>query len=309
MTISTLAQRYLVDLVPLVLVMAAPGVWWWAGRAQRWPRWLRRVSLVGMGVLMVVGTWTQLGLALQARAFSILPTREQLLETARFQYELDDRLFGGSPPEVTLLLGPELPESAEDGQLVVLGDCAGVYRFDGYSWGALEWEGGAGRRVVLEGPVPGGTTALATGAGWSLDVVPDAAGLTATVVYRSEGQPDLPSESFAIEGDELVLDVVADPAVGSVAVDVAGAPRARRVVRGVVGPHPRSRVGRGGGPCGALPVRSSSGCRTRTEGPTAVPSRAGLLGRAGTDERREWVVWLISTTLGHLVLAIRSRRW
>ena len=32
------------------------------------------------------------------------------------------------------------------GQLVVLGDCAGVYRFDGYSWGALEWEGGAGRR-------------------------------------------------------------------------------------------------------------------------------------------------------------------
>ena len=218
-TIGYVAQRYLADLVPLLLLLAAPAVWIWARSAAGWTPWLRRGSVVAMAVLTVLGAWTQVGLAMQSRAFSIVPSQRQLLETTRFQYDLDDALFGGVPPKVRVVEGPELPD-ADDGDVVILDRCSGLYRYDGYGWGTLERAAGGGRRLLLTGTVGDGATPLAAGDGWEMEIVRGDEG--ATVVYRPSGQPELTSEPFALPEGEVTLDVVADPATDEVSVDLDG---------------------------------------------------------------------------------------
>lgn len=214
LTIAAVAQRYLVDFVPVVVVLAAPAVWVWARGATRWPRWAGVASVVAMAALALFGTWTQLGLAFQARAFSMNPSRDQALDAVRFQYDLDDDLFGGSPPQVRALEGAELPDAA-DGDLVILDSCAGLYRYDGYTWGPLERAAGGGRRLVLTGTLTAEPTVLASGDGWEITVARGPDGPTAA--YRA-GDLVLESVPFALPDGEVTLDVVADPATSEISV-------------------------------------------------------------------------------------------
>lgn len=215
-TIAAVAQRYLVDLVPLATVLAAPGVWVWARRATRWPRWAAIGSVVLMAAVALLGTWTQLGLAFQARAFSMNPSRDQALDAVRFQYDLDGHLFGGAPPQVRAMEAAELPDAA-DGDIVILGSCAGLYRYDGYSWGPLERAAGEGRRLVLTGLVGSDPTVVASGDGWEISVARGPDGPTAT--YRA-GDLELDSVPFDLPDGEVTLDVVADPATDEMSVSV-----------------------------------------------------------------------------------------
>jgi hypothetical protein len=217
-TIAYVAQRYLVDLVPLLVLLAAPAVWVWARAAAGWGPWVRRGSVAVMAVLVAVGSWTQMGLAMQARAFSINPTQQQLLEAARFQYDLDDALFGGAPPRVRAVEGAELPD-ASDGDLVILDGCGGLYRYDGYSWGTLERAAGGGRRLVLTGQVATAPQILASGDGWTITLVRE--GDDAVATYRA-GDVELASEPFALPDGPVTLDVVADPATDEIAVALDG---------------------------------------------------------------------------------------
>jgi len=217
-TIAYVAQRYLVDLVPLLVLLAAPAVWVWARSAETWARWLRRSSVAVMAALVVFGAWTQLGLALQARSFSINPSRQELLDAARFQYDLDDALFGGTPPRVRAVEGAELPDAA-DGDLVILDRCAGLYRYDGYGWGTLERAAGGGRRLVLTGEVGSAPVVLAQGDGWALTVARTDEGAVAT--YRS-GDVEIASDPFALSEGPVTFDVVADPATDEIAVEHDG---------------------------------------------------------------------------------------
>jgi hypothetical protein len=217
-TIAYVAQRYLVDLVPLLVLLAAPAVWVWARAALGWGPWVRRGSVAAMAVLVAFGAWTQMGLAMQARAFSINPTRQQLLDAARFQYDLDDALFGGAPPRVRAVEGPELPD-ASDGDLVILDGCGGLYRYDGYSWGTLERAAGGGRRLVLTGEVSSAPQTLASGDGWTITVAREGDGAVAT--YRA-GDLELASEPFALPDGPVTFDVVADPATDEIAVAFDG---------------------------------------------------------------------------------------
>ncbi len=214
LTIAAVAQRYLVDFVPLAVVLAAPAVWVWGRSAARWARWVAVGSVVLMAVVSVLGAWTQLGLAFQARAFSMNPSRHQALDAVRFQYDLDDDLFGGAPPQVRALDGAELP-AASDGDLVTLDSCGGLYRYDGYTWAPLERAAGGGRRLVLTGPVGTEPTVLASGDGWEITVVRGPDGPTAT--YRA-GDLQLDSVPFDLPDGEVTFDVVADPATHEMSV-------------------------------------------------------------------------------------------
>jgi hypothetical protein len=167
-----------------------------------------------VAVLVAFGAWTQMGLAMQARAFSINPSREQLLEAARFQYELDDALFGAAPPRVRAVEGAELPD-VPAGELVILDRCAGLYRYDGYGWGTLERSAGGGRRLVLTGDVGTAPQTLASGDGWTITVV--RRGDDAVATY-SAGDIELLSEPFALPDGPVTFDVVADPATDEIAV-------------------------------------------------------------------------------------------
>jgi hypothetical protein len=159
---------------------------------------------------------------LQERAFTLLPTRRSQLDLVRFQYDLDDRLRGGSPPSVVVVEGDDLPP-ARNGQLAIVGDCEGLYRNDGQSWSALEWKAGEGRRLVLEGSVDPGRVPVASGDGWSLALEEDDG--RSVIVYRSDEGREERSAPFDVDPGGVVVDVAADPLTAQVAVAVDGRDR------------------------------------------------------------------------------------
>lgn len=218
-SIALVAQRYLVDLVPVLVLMAAPAVWLWARKLGVWPRWKQVTSISVVLGLALVGVWIQGSLTLEGRAFTVVATRQDQLELARFQYDLDGRLFGGRPPDVVQLEGDELPEF-RDGQLVILGECSGLYRSDGFGWSALEWAPGHGRRLILSGEVGDGPTPVATGAGWSLVLVPEGRGVR--VVHHADTGVDTSSEVVPLGDDPVEVDVAADPTTGQLEVSLDG---------------------------------------------------------------------------------------
>jgi len=137
-TFGYLAHRYLADLVPVFVVLAAPGVWVVARSMTTWRRWVRRSVLSLLALLFALGFWNQLGLAISTRAFSILPTEAGARSFADFQYTLDEWLSGAGAPSVYGITSGPLPEGLAPGTILIVGDCDALYRTDGYGWGPLE---------------------------------------------------------------------------------------------------------------------------------------------------------------------------
>ena len=210
-TFAYIAHRYLADLVPVIVVLAAPAVWvvarWMAERT----RTTRQVVAGAIVVLFALGAWNQLGLAISTRAFSIVPTESAARAFARLQYDIDDSLFGGAPPAVHRFTGDELPLGVPAGTIEIVGDCAAVYRFDGYGWGSLERRNGAGRAFELHGSIPAGrsTTILTGDGGWTLSAF-GGADDRVTFVHRAGDGTVLESVPMELGGD-VTLEVVADP--------------------------------------------------------------------------------------------------
>jgi hypothetical protein len=202
-----------------MVLLAAPAVWLWVRQLPTWPRWWRRTSVVVIAVLALLGIWVQVSLTLEGRAFTVLADRQGQLELARFQYDLDDRLFGGRPPDVVRLDGDELPAYA-NGRMVILGNCSGLYRSDGFGWAALEWKAGEGRRLVLSGAMGDGPTTVASGDGWTLSLVPDGDGVR--VVHHADSGVDTASDVFHLDEGPVVVDVAADPTTDQIEVSVNG---------------------------------------------------------------------------------------
>ena len=162
LAIAFIAQRYLADFVPGLVVGASVGVpvvVAWIGASARRARW----SLAVGGTLLVIGLTVNAGLALLARNVYLLPTTEERREFVAAQYRLHGALGGGRPPSVVEL--DELGVPAADGTIAILGDCDGIYRSDGTEWVPLELRPGGSRRVVVEGDATG---PVVSGDGWRI---------------------------------------------------------------------------------------------------------------------------------------------
>lgn len=215
-TFAYIAHRYLADLVPVVVILAIPGIWLLARRLSNSSKIVRRVTVGAFAVLALLGMWGQIGLALQSRAFSIVPTPEEIRDFVDLQYSIDDALFGGTAPFVTVLNGTQLPD-APDGAVVILGDCYGAYHFDGYGWGAFERRATPGSfRQLLTGNIEGMSSQLAAGDDWELRVMHSTEGTEILYINQTNGQT-YSSGPTNLSG-EVTLDVVADPAVGVLTV-------------------------------------------------------------------------------------------
>jgi hypothetical protein len=130
--IGFVANRYLTDMLPMLVVPAAaalavaalPG-----GRAGT-------CAKAGVVVLVVWGTWLNTSFALWT----------QNLKSPGFtelRYDLDDTVFGGAPPSViTLDPGDAVPR---DGIVAVDGACEGLYIAEQDRWVALELADGVRR--------------------------------------------------------------------------------------------------------------------------------------------------------------------
>jgi hypothetical protein len=132
-------ERYQGDFIPLLVVPGLLGAWvavdWLAGRSRA------LVALLAV-VAVVLGTWSvwvNFATAfVYQRAQTPFSTTDDRASLVKAQLELQDLLGGGLPSGVSA--GSTLPSDADGraGDLFVLGDCAGVYRHDGFRWMLVE---------------------------------------------------------------------------------------------------------------------------------------------------------------------------
>ncbi|MCU0311991.1 MAG: hypothetical protein MUE36_13725 [Acidimicrobiales bacterium] len=216
-TIGFVAHRYLVDLVPVLVVAGAPGLWalvrWADSTSVAWRR------LVGtlLVVLAVVGALGQVALAVQARYLYVVPSDGDRLTFLDVRYRIDALLTDGAPGSVVAVVD-ELP-APDDGTVAIVGDCAGLYVADGLRWYAVEWEADGGRRLVLtpEDSVRSdlGERSVVVAEGDEWRVVAEPAGERQVVfVYDGRTGADpvvVRSDPVDVGGIDLV-DVIADPA-------------------------------------------------------------------------------------------------
>lgn len=141
-----IAQRYLVDLVPLLVLAGAVGLQAVAVRAPLWGSPWRR----GVAALVVVaasfGAWVNTSLALQYQR-EVAPQRS---ESERAGWLALQQRLGGGFDVVRIEPGEPAPAAGPVGQLLVVGDCAALLRSNGSGWYLVEnSDGGGGVRLDL----------------------------------------------------------------------------------------------------------------------------------------------------------------
>lgn len=193
LAIAFVANRYLGDWLPLLVIAALAGLHSLLARRQGAgsARSRRRVTVVlaASGVLALLSVWIASSLALvYQRLYNPHPEslRAGMLE---LQYEVDDLLGGGARQarQVTELpVGP-----ARAGTVAVVGDCAALYWSDGREWHFVEGNRDGGL-LRLRGPLPPpGDDAWRPLASWGRSGAQDVIGLrrVGARVQVSLGQP------------------------------------------------------------------------------------------------------------------------
>ncbi len=211
LALAFVANRYLADFVPPLVVAGALGVAVVAGWLQRRSVGWQRAAVGVLAALAAMAMVVNAALAVQSQRLYLLPDVGDRRAFIGWQYDLYRHVPGGPPPHLFLVdaLGP----AGRDGDLAVVGSCDGLYRSDGAAWGEVELRpGGAFRARVAGTPAPG---PLASGRGWAVDLVEvpgrDERDPRLQAVYRGEDGSTVTGEPFRPSDGEVVLDVVADP--------------------------------------------------------------------------------------------------
>jgi hypothetical protein len=157
LAIAYVAERYLADWMPLLILGGLAGLAVVVDRSRSMRRWARRTVVVGGCVLAVFGLITTFSLSLlyQRTLNPWGPPTSARAQFVNLQERIDARLFGNPPQGVTTV--DRLPEVGPAGSLVILGNCAALYQSNGVSWNAVELSAAAGhyRLNVTFGPLPG----------------------------------------------------------------------------------------------------------------------------------------------------------
>ena len=205
--IGFIANRYLTDMLPALVVPAAVAlatVSLPAGALARWSRGLvALLALWGSWINLSLATWTQ---NLQQPGFTEL------------RYRLDDLVFGGAPPSVIdLVRGVPAPR---DGIVAIDVDCAGLYIAQQRAWVALELANGRRRLHGVADPT-GGTVLVSTSEG-ELRIA--FAQRMATATYSPNGGEPAVGEAVAVGDRAVTVEITSDPVTGGFTVEVAGRP-------------------------------------------------------------------------------------
>lgn len=236
LTIAYIANRYLADFMPLLLLLSAAGfhvLLRWC-RTWRWP--VRILAAAGLALVCVGSLWTSTGLALvyQRELRPAVPLSERAGFVA-FQEQLDQSLFG-NPPTHVIRSANALPPPAPAGTLAIIGSCRALYQSAGIGsgWDAVERSGAGGHvamRVVFpRGPSgrwwPVAANGVAPAGSW-LALRSTAPGHYQFGYYfQGESTTFLLGPVFAATaGRSHVIDAVFDPLVHEVSASVDGAPQ------------------------------------------------------------------------------------
>lgn len=248
LTIAFIAQRYLTDAMPVIVLAAAAGIvatdHWAAARPSR-PR--RTFVVAAALVLLVTGTWVTLSVTWLHQRFEAPPDAAATTAALRAQDRVAERL---SSPAVPVTRRDEVPRRPEPGTNLVVGDCLGLYRGEGPSWRPLEVSPARGRHRLrlrwadLQATEPAPLIVLGddddqlvvtvrrvdearVALGLRRDGTDIAVGSTTFMAGREQelvinADPDQPSISVLADGTQVAFGLGAGPADGSFAVAGAG---------------------------------------------------------------------------------------
>ena len=119
-------NRFLADLLPLLIVAATVGVVDVWRRLEGGRRWVRYLTLAIVTALGAFGIAANVGMAITPQATW---SGNQILRYVQFQKTLSD--LTGRPLAENVVRGPTLPRSAPADQLFVVSHCKGLYISDG----------------------------------------------------------------------------------------------------------------------------------------------------------------------------------
>jgi hypothetical protein len=143
LTIAFIAQRYLTDAMPLLVLAALVGWHFVIGRVPEVSRAARRTGAVLLALISLFGVWTTFSLSLfYQRELGPLVSIPERAGMVSFQQQIDRSLFGG--PLTGVRFVSQLPGSGQALDLAVIGNCDAVYQFDGNLWQPVELGAGGG---------------------------------------------------------------------------------------------------------------------------------------------------------------------
>jgi hypothetical protein len=215
------AQRYLGDFVPLLVLLGAVGLHVVVSWATGWDGWRRAATWAGVAALAILTVWSGVGLAVLYQRVTATDASE-LRAFVRSQFAVQRRFPGGAPALVRVR---ELPERAPLGTVAVIGDCRGVFVSTGIGWRALERTEATGAyRLRVPFPVGAARLLLRAGRGgnpMAFTVEPRPGG-RAVVVYARPDGGTLTSRPFTAAPGRHGIDLVLDHRAQEVGVTVDG---------------------------------------------------------------------------------------
>jgi len=217
LTIAFIAQRYITDALPLLLVASAVGVavidGWDPPHRARGVVGRRRMLTAGLGVLAVVGVLMTAAVTWSYQRFLYPPDREALAAAVRTQVAVGRVV--GSPPAITRY--EKLPIPAPGPGLAVVGDCLALYRgFADGRWETVEVSAAGGDhrlRIDLRDASDDDPTAVLA-VGDDADHLVVAAvvdGTEARFQLHRNGNVSPPGKAVELGGGEHHMEVEADP--------------------------------------------------------------------------------------------------
>jgi hypothetical protein len=173
LTIAFVADRYMSDLLPAIVLASLVGLHALLGVAQRVPRatWTRVVAVVVL-VLAVISVWVNFALAFSYQRALYPQDASERTGFIGFQQDIDELMPGG--PRGNVQFGRELPARGSRGEMFVVGDCGGLYWSDSREWSAVERANGTGHfrlRVRFPDAATGEEALLGIGAGSDQNVL------------------------------------------------------------------------------------------------------------------------------------------
>ncbi len=235
LTIAFIANRYLADFMPLLILCAVAGFHLTIRFLRSHGVALKSAAAALLALVMLAGLWSSTALALvyQRELRPAVPL-SQRAGFVGFQESLDRSLFGNPPTNV--LRVATLPRPRPAGTLAIIGNCEALYQSAGImsGWDAIERSEAAGH-FKMRVTFPAGPT----GVWWPVlsNGVPGASSWLALrstapgeyqfgYLFEGSGKTFLLGPAFAASaGRSHVIDAVLDSIIREVSANVDGTPQ------------------------------------------------------------------------------------
>lgn len=226
-----IANRYLADALPVLLIAGLAGTHALMGRSTATSVTRRRLPWIGLGALAIAGAWINLSHALIfQRLYS--PNVKDDLVAAFIDTRFDVGQQVGLDPPIPIMEVDELPLDVPRGRIAIVGDCKAMYLSDGLDLNAVKFtpwnpaeRGEAGGRYLrtIDFPLNDPGTRLPlfsmhSSAGDGQLYAEWQGGAGVRFVYDGPGG-EFPSRTWYLPpGEAHTLDLVADPRIDVVQV-------------------------------------------------------------------------------------------